>query len=114
MSASLMVHLHTPEWFWGRGPKTGGGALFRTCSGGAGGGPPGTREGERADGAALRGADEGRRHDSAGGYLFLPGQYWDVHKTVAITNVNLADKFGIHDPTMGTLLGAACLVVWLV
>ena len=43
-----------------------------------------------------------------------PGQYWDVHKTVAITNVNLADKFGIHDPMMGTLFGAACLVVWLV
>src|SRR6266699_3588356 len=33
-----------------------------------------------------------------GWYLFLPGQYWDVHKTVAITNVNLADKLGIHDP----------------
>jgi len=26
--------------FWGRGPKTGGGALFRTCSGGAGAKPP--------------------------------------------------------------------------
>jgi len=49
-----------------------------------------------------------------GWYLFLPGQYWDVHKTVAITNVNLADKFGIHDPMMGTLFGAACLIVWLV
>ncbi len=44
----------------------------------------------------------------------MPGQYWDVHKTVAITNVNLADKFGIHDPMVGTLLGAACLIVWLV
>ena len=48
-----------------------------------------------------------------GWYLFLPGQYWDVHKTVAITNVNLADKFGIHDQTMGTLFGAGCLFVWL-
>ena len=48
-----------------------------------------------------------------GWYLFLPGQYWDVHKTVAITNVNLADKFGIHDPTAGTIFGAICLVVWL-
>jgi hypothetical protein len=48
-----------------------------------------------------------------GWYLFLPGQYWDVHKTVAITNVNLADKFGIHDPGMGTIFGAVCLFVWL-
>ena len=39
-----------------------------------------------------------------GWYLFLPGQYWDVHKTVAITNVNLADKFGIHDPGLGDAL----------
>src|SRR4051794_17940010 len=49
-----------------------------------------------------------------GWYLFLPGQYWDVHKTVAITNVNLADKFGIHDATAGMLFGAACLFVWMV
>jgi hypothetical protein len=48
-----------------------------------------------------------------GWYLFLPGQYWDVHKTVAITNVNLADKFGIHDPGWGALFGAACLGFWL-
>jgi hypothetical protein len=49
-----------------------------------------------------------------GWYLFLPGQYWDVHKTVAITNVNLADKFGIHVEPWSTLFGAACLVVWLI
>src|SRR6476660_6472396 len=49
-----------------------------------------------------------------GWYLFLPGQYWDVHKTVAITHVNLAAKFGIHDPGAGALLGAGCLFVWLV
>src|SRR6267154_3649070 len=49
-----------------------------------------------------------------GWYLFLPGQYWDVHKTVAITNVNLADKFGIHDPGMGTIFGLICLFVWLI
>jgi hypothetical protein len=48
-----------------------------------------------------------------GWYLFLPGQYWDVHKTVAITNVNLADKFGIHDPGWGALFGGACLIFWL-
>jgi hypothetical protein len=27
-----------------------------------------------------------------GWYLFLPGEYWDVHKTVAITNVDWSDK----------------------
>jgi hypothetical protein len=47
-----------------------------------------------------------------GWYLFLPGQYWDVHKTVAITNVNLSDKFGIP-PQFGTIFGAACLFIWL-
>jgi hypothetical protein len=49
-----------------------------------------------------------------GWYLFLPGQYWDVHKTVAITNVNLADKFGIHDPSMGAIFGGLCVFVWLI
>src|SRR5689334_24333967 len=49
-----------------------------------------------------------------GWYLFLPGQYWDVHKTVAITNVNFAQKFfGIQDPTASTLVGAVCLFIWL-
>jgi hypothetical protein len=32
---------------------------------------------------------------------------------VAITNVNLADKFGIHDPGMGAIFGAVCLFIWL-
>ena len=36
-----------------------------------------------------------------------------MHKTVAITNVNLADKFGIHDPGWGALFGAGCLFIWL-
>ncbi|HEX9296737.1 MAG TPA: hypothetical protein VF881_12920 [Polyangiaceae bacterium] len=49
-----------------------------------------------------------------GWYLFLPGQYWDVHKTVAITNVNLADKFGIHDPTLATSFGAVCVGLWVI
>jgi hypothetical protein len=47
-----------------------------------------------------------------GWYLFLPGQYWDVHKTVAITNVNLSDKLGIP-PQFGTIFGAICLFIWL-
>ena len=49
-----------------------------------------------------------------GWYLFLPGQYWDVHKTVAITNVNLSDKFGIRNATAAILFGGAVLVGYLV
>lgn len=49
-----------------------------------------------------------------GWYLFLPGQYWDVHKTVAITNVDLHEKLGIHDKTVGMLFGAAVLGAYLV
>jgi hypothetical protein len=49
-----------------------------------------------------------------GWYLFLPGQYWDVHKTVAITNVNFAHKFfGIQDPGYSALIGAGCIFFWL-
>src|SRR5215468_3825222 len=49
-----------------------------------------------------------------GWYLFLPGQYWDVHKTVAITNVNFAQKFfGIQDPGLSAAIGAACIFFWL-
>ncbi len=32
-----------------------------------------------------------------GWYLFLPGEFWDVHKTVAITNVDWPAMFGITD-----------------
>jgi hypothetical protein len=48
-----------------------------------------------------------------GWYLFLPGEYWDVHKTVAITNVDLPYKFGITDPTMAMLFGMGATVVFL-
>src|SRR5437773_5701348 len=49
-----------------------------------------------------------------GWYLFLPGQFWDVHKTVAITNVDLPAIFGITAPLSAGLFGAACVLVWLV
>ena len=50
-----------------------------------------------------------------GWYLFLPGQYWDVHKTVAITNVNFAERFfGVTDPLGSTLIGVAATVGFLV
>src|SRR5678815_4142992 len=48
-----------------------------------------------------------------GWYLFLPGQYWDVHKTVAITNMDLPAKLyswvGASPPTpnVAMLIGAA-------
>ena len=48
-----------------------------------------------------------------GWYLFLPGQYWDVHKTVAITSVDFPQQLGIRDPTMATLFGAACVIFFL-
>ncbi len=43
-----------------------------------------------------------------GWYMFLPGQYWDVHKTVAITNQDLPEKFGITSywPALGFGAGA--------
>src|SRR3954453_7099409 len=49
-----------------------------------------------------------------GWYLFLPGQYWDVHKTVAITNRNLPAIFGVTRPNPAMAFGAACVLVWLV
>jgi hypothetical protein len=49
-----------------------------------------------------------------GWYFFLPGQYWDVHKTVAITNRDLPAIFGITNPTAAMLFGATCVLVFLV
>jgi hypothetical protein len=48
-----------------------------------------------------------------GWYLFLPGQYWDVHKTVAITNVDLPTIFGIHGYYPSMAFGGACVVAFL-
>jgi hypothetical protein len=49
-----------------------------------------------------------------GWYLFLPGQYWDVHKTVAITNVDLSDLVGIRNPTAAMIFGGVVLVAYLI
>src|SRR3954465_11036570 len=49
-----------------------------------------------------------------GWYLFLPGQYWDVHKTVAITNRDLPAIFGVTAPLPAMLFGATCVLAWLV
>jgi hypothetical protein len=48
-----------------------------------------------------------------GWYLFLPGQYWDVHKTVAITSVDLPQQLGIQNQLAASLFGAACTVFFL-
>jgi uncharacterized membrane protein len=49
-----------------------------------------------------------------GWYLFLPGQFWDVHKTVAITNVDLPFKFGIRSPAASMVFGAVCVLGFIV
>src|SRR3954453_13523599 len=49
-----------------------------------------------------------------GWYLFLPGQYWDVHKTVAITNKDLPAMFGITGYYPAMAFGATCVTAWMV
>jgi hypothetical protein len=49
-----------------------------------------------------------------GWYLFLPGQYWDVHKTVAITNRDLPEIFGVTNKNAAMAFGAACVTIWMV
>jgi len=48
-----------------------------------------------------------------GWYLFHPGQYWDVHKTVAITNVDWAEFWGITSPGGQFWFGLASVVGFL-
>jgi len=49
-----------------------------------------------------------------GWYLFLPGQYWDVHKTVAITSVDLPQQLGFTTQIFASLFGAACTIFFLI
>jgi uncharacterized membrane protein len=56
-----------------------------------------------------------------GWYLFIPGQYWDVHKTVAITNVNMTDYMATHlhlsflrDPVWAMWTGTFLVLFWVV
>jgi hypothetical protein len=56
-----------------------------------------------------------------GWYLFVPGQYWDVHKTVAITNVNMTDYMAAHfhmgflrDPVWAMFAGTFLVLFWVV
>lgn len=50
-----------------------------------------------------------------GWYLFLPGQYWDVHKTVAITNQDFAQKFfGVTAYWPAMAIGGGATALWMV
>jgi Cytochrome b(C-terminal)/b6/petD len=49
-----------------------------------------------------------------GWYLFLPGQYWDVHKSVAITNRDLPAIFGVTGFYPAMAFGATCVGIWMV
>ncbi len=45
-----------------------------------------------------------------GWYLFWPGQYWDPHKTVALTNVDLPYQLGFRGETTMWIVGAICVI----
>jgi len=49
-----------------------------------------------------------------GWYLFPPWQYWDVHKTVAITNMNLPELLGVRSEVGSWIVGFVALSVWLI
>ena len=49
-----------------------------------------------------------------GWYLFLPGQYWDVHKTVAITNQDLPAIFGVTGFWPAMAFGGSLVAAWMV
>lgn len=44
--------------------------------------------------------------------FFWPWEYWDPHKVVAITNVNLPYALGVRNETVAFLMGAACCGGW--
>lgn len=49
-----------------------------------------------------------------GWYLFLPGEYWDVHKTAALTNEDWSTFFGVaSDTTAGMAIGAISTLAFL-
>ena len=46
--------------------------------------------------------------------FFWPWQYWDPHKVVAITNVNLPYAMGVRGESAAFIVGALCFVGWYV
>ncbi|MBI4952044.1 MAG: cytochrome C [Myxococcales bacterium] len=45
--------------------------------------------------------------------LYAPGQYWDAHKVVAITNRDLPPLLGVSDPVAGMIVGAVVVLGFL-
>jgi uncharacterized membrane protein len=46
--------------------------------------------------------------------LFMPWDYWDPHKVVPLTNIDLPYKFGIRTELGAMIFGAVCIGGWLV
>lgn len=46
--------------------------------------------------------------------LFMPWEYWDPHKVVPLTNIDLPYFLGIRSPSWAMVFGLACLGGWLV
>jgi uncharacterized membrane protein len=46
--------------------------------------------------------------------LFMPWDYWDPHKVVPLTNVDLPYFLGIRSQLVATLFGLVCVGTWLV
>src|SRR5713101_7220125 len=44
--------------------------------------------------------------------LFMPWDYWDPHKVVPLTNIDLPYLLGVRDETLTFLTGAAAIVAW--
>ncbi len=44
--------------------------------------------------------------------FFWPWEYWDPHKVVAITNVDLPQALGIMSPAGAFIIGAICVLGW--
>src|SRR5499427_4223773 len=49
-----------------------------------------------------------------GWYLFMPGQFWDQHKTVALTNVDLPYQLGFRREWPTFFAGACFVLGWYV
>src|SRR5712675_2147271 len=46
--------------------------------------------------------------------LFMPWDFWDPHKVVPLTNIDLPYKLGIRSEMGAMLFGAVCVLGWLV
>jgi hypothetical protein len=44
--------------------------------------------------------------------FFMPWEKWDIHKVVAMTNVDLHEKFGIHSPWLAFIFGGFVITAY--